>query len=90
MNGSILVCPQCKQGVRLPPEAKYTRCPSCNRFLFRAPRAEAAPDGAGSLTLRDFAKTLGMVIVMIFFILGLGAVVIGIVFVGCVASMGRH
>jgi hypothetical protein len=85
MNNSKAVCPQCKQEVQFERQKGMARCPLC---AFQYELNEAPPvigpgfqsdDSAGN----PFLKLLRIAVISVLVMLGVGALLLGVLFAGC-------
>ena len=83
MNEHQAVCPQCKQEVSFRKQGRVASCPICG-FHYEL----SEPPYLGSFQPAErqdhpLAQFLKMMAVVLFVLMGVGAVLVGILFVGC-------
>ena len=89
MNDSKALCPQCKNEVRFQREGRIARCPGCGfQYELSQPPYPGSPQPAADRTENPFLQFLKIVAFALLVLMGLGALLLGILFVGC-ATMFR-
>jgi len=90
MNGSKSLCPQCRKEVSFVKQGRLARCPACGfqYELSEPPYLEpfaGNPNPAGNPFLQ-FLKMAGIVVLVV---LGAGALLLGVLYVGCALAFRR-
>lgn len=88
MNDTKAVCPQCKNEVSFRKQGRIARCPACGfqYELSEPPDLGSFPPGA-ERPENPFLQFCKIMAVALLVLLGVGALLLGILFVGCAMAM---
>lgn len=88
MNGSKAFCPQCKNEVAFQKQGRAAQCPVCGfQYALSEPPYRGPFQPGADQTENPFVRSFKIMAVALLVLAGVGALLLGILFVGCALAV---